>query len=198
MLRRNERGFTLNELIVVVLMSSILLVTLFSFTSTTINNFMRLQAEGLANSKLADGSFRVARVLRGANFIEAADTDTITAYAYFSPQDAYTSKIRYYLNGAQTQLLAEVTPMTADYPIGTLITAQQKTVVVVEGFFKRAGFPTFEYYNSTFVQLASPVADLQGIKNIKINLYAKLYASNSQEFTSSAITVNLRNRKTNL
>ncbi|MFZ1324313.1 MAG: prepilin-type N-terminal cleavage/methylation domain-containing protein [Candidatus Saccharimonadales bacterium] len=198
MSRRNEQGFTLNELLVVILVSSILIITLFSFTSSTVNSFMRLQAEGLANSKLAEGSFRVARVLRGANHIETANEDTITAYAYFSPQDAYTSKIRYYLNGTQDKLMAEVIPMTADYPIGSLIVAQTKNVVIIEGFYKRSGYPTFVYYNSSYSAIASPVTDLQAIKNMTVNLYAKLYQSNNQVFTSSSVSVNLRNRKTNL
>lgn len=198
MSRRNEQGFTLNELLVVILVSSILIITLFSFTSSTVNSFMRLQAEGLANSKLAEGSFRVARVLRGANHIETANEDTITAYAYFSPQDAYTSKIRYYLNGTQDKLMAEVIPMTADYPTGSLIVAQTKNVVIIEGFYKRSGYPTFVYYNSSYSAIASPVTDLQAIKNMTVNLYAKLYQSNNQVFTSSSVSVNLRNRKTNL
>lgn len=198
MLRRNQAGFTLNELLVVMLTSSVLIIVLLSFTSTTIQNFLRLQAEGLANSKLADGSFRVSRVLRGANYIEIADTDSLTAYAYFSPQDAYTSKITYYLNGAQNKLLADVTPMTADYPIGTLITANQKTVTIIDGFYKQAGTPTFKYYTSTSLEITTPVADLQSIKNISVNLYARIFQSNNQEFASSSVSVNLRNRKTNL
>jgi len=195
---RKEDGFTLNELLVVILLSGILITTLFTFTSTTVNNFLRLQAEGLANSKLADGSFRVSRVLRGTNFIESANDDQITAYAYFSPQDAYTSKISYYLNVPQDKLMADVTPMTADYPIGTVIVAQEKTVVIMEGFLKRAGQPTFKYFSSTSAQIPSPVSDLQSIKNISINLYSKIYLSNNQKFASSSVTVNLRNRKTNL
>jgi type II secretory pathway pseudopilin PulG len=197
--KNNEEGFTITELLVVIIASSILISTLFIFTANTINGFMRLQAEGLAHSKLADASFRVSRVLRGANYIESASDDGFSAYAYFSPQDQYTSKIVYVLSADQKQLLAEVTPMTADYPIGTLIPAQKKTVVVVDGFRKISGTPTFRYYTSTFSELNSPVTDLQSIKNISVNLFAKIYdSSNNDEYASSSVTVNLRNRKTNL
>lgn len=194
----DESGFTIIELLVVIISSSVLIATLFVFTSNTINGFMQLQAEGLAQSKLADASFRVTRVLRGANYIESASDDGISAYAYFSPQDAYTSKITYFLSADQSQLLAEVTPMTADYPIGSLLPDQKKTVVVVDGFNKLSGSPTFQYYTSTFSELNSPVTDLQSIKNITVNLYAKIYESNNNEYASSKVTVNLRNRKTNL
>jgi hypothetical protein len=183
---------------VVMLMSSILIITLFVFTSSTINSFLRIQAQGLANSKLADSSFRISRVLRSSNNIETANQFQFTAYAYFAPQDTYTSKISYYLNAGEDELLADVTPMTADYPIGTLITAQKKTVVVVDNFYKRNGFPAFKYYTSNFTELTSPVSDLQAIKNITINLYTKVYDSTASDYTSSSVSVNLRNRKTNL
>ncbi len=146
--RKDKRGLTLTELIVVMGIMSGLLVTVYVFTSSTISSFMQLQAEGLARSKLADGSFRLTKVLRGIDYIESANSDTITAYSYFAPNDQYTSKIRYYLNGPQDKLLAEVTPMTADYPIGTLLTAQTRTVTVIDNFVKLAGEPTFKYYDS--------------------------------------------------
>jgi prepilin-type N-terminal cleavage/methylation domain-containing protein len=197
-LKLNSRGVTLPELLVVMIASSVLIVTLFLFTSDTINSFMRLQAEGLAHSKLAEGSFRVSRVLRGVDYIETANTDSVTAYTYFAPQDLYTSRVSYYLNPAQDQLLADVVPMTADYPVGSLIPAQQKTVVIIDNFYKIAGSPTFKYYNANFNELTAPVSDLQAIKNISVNLHTKFYESNNQDYASSEVTVNLRNRKTNL
>jgi hypothetical protein len=198
MSRLDEKGFTINELLVVIIASSILISTLFVFTSSTINSFMRMQAQGLAQSKLADSSSRVSRVIRGINYIESASDDAITAYSYFAPQDTYTSKISYYLSTDQSKLLADVAPMTADYPIGTVLTAQTKTVVIIDGFYKIPGQPTFKYFTSTFADIISPVTDLQSIKNISVNLHAKLYDSNNQLYSSSSVSVNLRNRKTNL
>ncbi len=197
-LKDNESGLTIIELIYVMAASSILIITLYVFTSNIVNDFMKMQAKGLAQSKLTDGSFRLIQVLRGVNYIESASDDGITAYAYFAPQDAYTSKISYYLSADQRQLIAEVTPMTADYPIGTLITANTKTVVIIDGFYKIPGSPTFKYYTSTFSEISAPVSDLQSIKNISVNLYARHYESNDQLYSSSSVTTNLRNRKTNL
>jgi hypothetical protein len=159
---------------------------------------MRLQADGLAHSKLADGSFRITKVVRGMNYIETANSDTITAYSYFAPNDQYTSKIRYYLNGTQDKLLAEVTPMTADYPTGTLITAQTKTVTIIDKFYKIPGVPTFVYFDANYDELTSPVTDLQSIKNITVQLQVKKYESNADDYVSSKVTVSLRNRKSNL
>jgi prepilin-type N-terminal cleavage/methylation domain-containing protein len=193
-----QSGFTVTELLIVMMISSFLLITLYLFTSSSVNSFMQLQADGLAHSKLADGSFRVIRVIRGMNYIESANTDTITAYSYFAPNDQYTSKIRYYLNGTQDKLLAEVTPMTADYPTGTLITAQTKTVTIIDKFYKVAGVPTFVYYDANYDELASPVTDLQSIKNISVQLQVKKYDSNANDYVSSKVTVSLRNRKSNL
>jgi len=196
--RKDSRGFTVTELVIVMGIMSLLLITVYVFTSSSINSFMRLQAEGLAQSKLADGSFRVTKVIRGINYIETADADTITAYSYFAPDDQYTSKIRYYLNPSQSQLLADVTPMTADYPVGALINAQKKTVVIIDNFYKISGQPTFKYFDANYNELASPVTDLQAIKNISVRLYVKKYESNAADYVSAEVTVSLRNRKSNL
>lgn len=200
MLRRNQQGFTLSELIVVMMASSIMIFVLFRFTVVTVNNFMTLQKEGLAHSKLAEGSFRVSRVLRGANYIESASDDELVAYAYFAPQDEFTSKVRYYLNGDNSRLLADVTAMDADYPTGSLIPSTQKTVVIIDGFQKRDGFSTFSYFTSDFAQIGTPIdsGDLVAIKNIKVNLYARLYQIDNGKYFSSSVSVNLRNRKSNL
>lgn len=194
----NKMGFTVTELIVVMSIMSLLLVTVYVFTSSSISSFMRLQAEGLARSTLAEGSFRITKVVRGINYIESANTDTLTAYSYFAPDDQYTSKIRYYLNPSQTKLLADVTPMTADYPVGTVLTAQTKTVTVIDNFYKIAGKPTFRYYDANYSELTSPVADLPAIKNIGVQLFVKKYESNAADYVSTEVTVSLRNRKSNL
>ena len=196
--KQPKQGFTITEIMVVMAISSMLLVTVYVFTSSSITSMMRLQAEGLARSKLADGSYRVSKVLRGVNHIEQANADTITAYSYFAPDDQYTSKIRYYLNGTQNKLLADVTPMTADYPTGSLLTAQTKTVTIINNFYKVTGQPTFKYYDATFAQLTSPVSDLQSIKNISVQLYVKKYDSKATDIVSTEVTVSLRNRKSNL
>jgi prepilin-type N-terminal cleavage/methylation domain-containing protein len=196
--RNDKRGLTLTELIVVMMVMSGLLITVYVFTSSTISSFMQLQAESLARSKLAEGSYRVTKVIRSINYIETANSDTITAYSYFAPNDQYTSKIRYYLNGSQDKLLAEVTPMTADYPIGTLLSGQTKNVTIIDNFVKLATEPTFKYYDSNLTELPSPVSDVSSIKNISVNLFVKRFKEVPTKYVSTEVTVNLRNRKTNL
>jgi len=196
--RKQQSGITIVELLVVLIASSILLTTLYVFTSNSINDFMRLQAEGLAHNKLSESSTRITKVIRGINQIEVAEADTITAYSYFAPHDTYTSKIRYYLNDNQDKLLAEVTPMTADYPIGSLITNQTRTVTVIDGFKKVPNKDTFMYYDGESNQLLSPVTEKQAIKNITLQLFVKKYESSNPDYVSTISSVNLRNRKSNL
>lgn len=181
----------------VIIGSSILILTLYVFTSNAVNDFMRLQSESLARSKVTDGTFRISRVIRGLNHIEYAQADTITAYSYFAPHDEFTSKIVYYLNSNEDQLLAEVTPMTADYPIGNLILDQQKTVVIIDGFSKvsGSGSDTFEYYDKDHNPLTSPVLDTSPIKNIAVNIHARKYKTNSDKYVSGKVSVNLRNKR---
>ena len=193
-----QSGITITELLVVLIASSILLTTLYVFTSNSINDFMRLQAEGLAHNKLSENSTRITKVMRGINQIEVAEADTITAYSYFAPHDLYTSKIRYYLNANQDKLLAEVTPMTANYPIGTLLTNQTRTVTIIDGFKKVPNKDTFMYYDGELTQLTSPVTEKQTIKNITVQLFVKKYKSTNPDYVSTISSVNLRNRKSNL
>lgn len=198
MLYRKQSGLTITELLFVMIASSILLITLYTFTSTSINDFMKLQADGLAHNKLSENSSRITRVIRGVNQIEVAEADSITAYSYFAPDDRYTSKIRYYLNNDQNKLLADVTPMTADYPIGSLLTNQTRTVTIIDGFRKVSGKDTFTYYDNDFTQIASPVVEKQIIKNITLQLFVKKYNTENSDYVSTISSVNLRNRKSNL
>lgn len=193
-----QSGVTIAELLVVMIASSILLTTLYVFTSSSINDFMRLQADGLAHNKLSESSSRITKVMRGINQIETAEADSITAYSYFAPHDTYTSKIRYYLNANQDKLLADVTPMTANYPIGSLLTNQMRTVTIIDGFKKVPNKDTFMYYDGELTQLTSPVADKQTIKNITVQLFVKKYKSTNPNYVSTVSSVNLRNRKSNL
>jgi prepilin-type N-terminal cleavage/methylation domain-containing protein len=117
-------GFTLVELTIVIILVSVVSITTFTFFNTTIKRYFPLHEEGLAFSELSASSQRVAKVLRGLTDITAADSDGITCYAYFAPQDTYVSLIKYYKSNGS--LLADVTPMTSNPPVGTPITASKK------------------------------------------------------------------------
>lgn len=198
MSRHRHAGFTMVELFYVMAATSVIAIILYSLSTTLMSQYFKLQADSYAYSEIAANSQRIARVLRGAYGITAAQPDSVTLYSYFSPQDDITAVITYYLSGDQKKLLADVTPMTANPPLGTPITAQKRTVTIIDNFYKKSGVNTFDYLNSTGGVLSQPITDLNAIKGIAINLTTTPYGTASTKTTSTSLSVNLRNRKTNL
>lgn len=190
-----QRGFTIVELTVVILLVGIISTFAFTFFNTSTNQYLALQQDADSFNGLASHYQRLANVLRGLTDITAASANEITLYAYFSPNDAYVSLIRYYIY--QNKMLADVTPLTSNPPNGTLITSSQKTYTIINNFYSTPGVDTFVYLDSSGSTLALPISDLHTIKGLTVNLAVP---SKSPSNTSQALTlqVSLRNRKTNL
>lgn len=174
----------------------VLSATFFSFFKSTLFGYFDLQKTASNFTDLASQSQRVAKVVRGSTDLIAVDNSSLEIYAYFYPTDTYVSKTKYYLNGTGTKLLADVTPMSANPPIGTPITSSKKTYTIIGSFKQVTGVKLFEYLNSASAVLPLPVSDLRTIKIIRINLAV----SGAQTNANQAVTVevSLRNRKTNL
>jgi hypothetical protein len=143
-------------------------------------------------------SQRIGKVLRGLTDVTQATNTEITVYAYFSPNDAYVSLIHYYKNAAGTKMFADVTPMSADPPNGTLLTAQEKTFTIIDNFYSSASINTFEYLDTSGNTLSLPIADLHTIKAIRISLAVPVTLPSQSGNDTFTIQVSLRNRKTNL
>lgn len=196
----NQAGFTITELIMVIFTVAILGTALVSFFNGNLNQFFKLQADGLAYSEITQNSQRLARVLRGLKYIEVAEPDKIVGYSYFAPSEQYTSKITYELVSNSTIMQATIVPMTADYPLGSLDTSKTRTVNVINSFYKKTGVNTFEYLDASGNMIPFPIDsnNINSIKSIRIKLNVKGYKTNSSNVISNELVVNLRNRKTNL
>jgi len=179
----------------VIALVGILVSSFYIFFNDSLSQYLALQKDGSDFTDLSYESQRVANVLRGTTDIVSESADDITCYAYFAPNDTYVSLIHYYKNAGQTQLLADVTPMTANPPIGTPITAQKETIPIISDFYQATGTSTFVYLDETGAVLPLPIVDEHTIKGIQVNLAAK-GAHNSDQ--AVALQVSLRNRKTNL
>ncbi|MFO0920336.1 MAG: hypothetical protein U0451_01540 [Candidatus Saccharimonadales bacterium] len=196
----DQNGFSITELLVVIIGVAIISMVIFSFFGSTTNQFFKLQADGIAYNEITNNSQRIASVVRGIKFIETAEADRIVGYSYFAPNEQYTSKITYDLTNTNTLLRATVVPMTADYPTGTLLTAQTKVVPIVNSFYKKSGVDTFEYLDANGTKIPLPIdsTSINAIRSVRINLNVKPYGTNSTNINSTTLTVNLRNKKTNL
>lgn len=197
MLVRKQHGFTLVELMIAIGIAGLIAMGVYSFFGSSIKQYFNLQEDSLAFSSVAAYSQRIAGVVRGTTDITDASSNSLTMYAYFSPNDQYVSLIHYYPSDGNTTFKADVTRMTANPPIGTLITDSLKTFTIIDSFYLPSGTNTFEYLDSSGGTLAMPISDLKTIKGVRINLATKPIKVGAPS-TKMSVEVSLRNRKTNL
>lgn len=194
----DQRGFTLFEMLVTISLLALFVAVFWGGFNTLVFQYFKMQKTGTQFTELAISSQRVANVLRGAtDFVAVGNNDT-TVYAYFAPHDTYVSQIRYYLNATNTSLLADVTPMTANPPTGTPITASKKTYTIVENYYKASGVNLFTYLDASGNTLTLPLTDQHVIKGMKITLAVPKTDPGQSGSQTMVLNVSLRNRKTNL
>lgn len=191
-----ESGFSLVELLVVISLIGIIIVTFSSFFTNYLILYSKYQQDSLNFSEMAQQSQRVAQVLRGLTDIVSESDNDLTAYAYFSPEDNYVSLIHYYLSSDGKQLMADVTPMTSNPPIGTPITSQEKTYTIISNYYQASGSKLFTYYDSNDAVLTPPVGDEHSI--IEIGVHLAEPASHGTKVQTLDLTISLRNRRTNV
>ncbi|HVS58658.1 MAG TPA: prepilin-type N-terminal cleavage/methylation domain-containing protein [Candidatus Saccharimonadales bacterium] len=191
--RPKEAGFTLVELVVVMVIILLVSTSFYEFFRADLGNYLDLQKTASNFTDLASESERLAQVLRGITGVVSASGTDLTAYAYFSPSDTYVSEIHYYLNSSQTALMADVTRMTANPPIGTPISGSTTTYTIIPNFKQPAATTLFVYFDSTNTQLGVPVADVTTIQQIQTNLGVATAQGGSSQPIS--LEVSLRNKE---
>jgi prepilin-type N-terminal cleavage/methylation domain-containing protein len=197
MWHRSERGFSVIELMIVIVAGGLLVVLGLNFFSTNYLRYLRLQEDAIKFSTLSVQSQRVAKVLRGSVDVLEATNSSITVYAYFTPRDATVSRIRYYHDAAAKKLMADVTPMSAAPPLGTPISAQLVTYTIINNFFVASGVSVFEYLDSAGGTLTTWTT-LRDIKGVRFTMAVPKTDFATSKDTTITAEVALRNRKTNL
>lgn len=195
---RHQHGFTIIEVLIAIALSAVVTTVLFTFFTTSFNQYFALQNDGLVFSDLTTQSQRLAMVLRSATDITQATPNEITAYAYFSPNDNYVSQIHYYKSADGKKLLADVVPMDNNPPAGNLLTGQTRHYTIIDPFYTVSGIDTFQYLGTGTTVIPTPVSDLHTIKQIKIDIASPTKAPSANGYDEITIQVMLRNRKTNL
>lgn len=195
-IRARESGFTFVELLIVISLVAILFITFGTFFTNYLILYSKYQQDGSNFTELANQSQRIADVLRGATDIVSESANDLTVYAYFSPADTYVSLTHYYLNTSGTAVMVDVTPMTANPPIGTPITGSTKTYTIITNYYQPPGGSLFSYYDASGTLLSLPISDEHSILEIQVNLAEP--ASHTSNGQTLSVTVSLRNRKTNL
>lgn len=189
-------GFSLIELSVTMIVMGILATVTYASFNTSIAEYFNLQKQSMNFTDMAVQTQRISNVLRSSTDIIAASDEEVSVYAYFSPADTYVSKIRYYKNSAKTKLYADVTRMTSNPPVGTPITTTLKTYTILDNYSQVNGVKLFTYLDASGNAIATPIADLQTIKGIRVSLQSPTSQKNVNQSVNTQIS--LRNRKTNL
>jgi prepilin-type N-terminal cleavage/methylation domain-containing protein len=194
--KRLQRGFTLVELLIVMILVVLISGTFYTFFKTNLFTYLNLQKDASGFTDLASQSQRIGNVLRGSTDVVSVADDDLVLYGYFYPTDTYVSLIHYYRNAADTVLYVDVTPMTANPPIGTPIIANKKTFTIIPAFKAVSGVKLFQYLDSAGAVLGLPITDLHTIKGMQVNLAVPTAIGGGNQ--SMTLQVSLRNRKTNL
>lgn len=194
---RNQQGFTLVELLISITLIAVIGTTFLVFFKSDLIGYLNLQSDATGLTQLDTQAARVANVVRGLTNITSADANDLVIYSYFYPSDTYVSQVHYYFQttGSNKQLLADVTPMSANPPTGTLLTNKKRTYTVIDNFYQPNGSSLFTYLGASGSALSLPITDLQTIKSIQVNLATKTSNGGNQAIN---LQVSLRNRKTNL
>jgi len=192
----DQGGFTLVELLVTVSLVAIIFATFASFFTNYLILYSKYQTDAADFTELAGQSQRIADVLRGVTDITNPGANTLTVYAYFSPNDTYVSQVSYFLSSSGKQLMATITPMTANPPTGTLITSKASTYTILSNYTAPTSGSLFQYYDGSGTLMTQPITDEHSILQIQVNLSEP--QNHSSKPLTLTTTVSLRNRKTNL
>ena len=192
-LRREQAGFSLVELLITLTLAVLIGIIFFTFFHTSLLQYLNIQQNGNTATNLAGQENRVATVLRGTTSIVSASGNDLVLYSYFYPSDANVSLLHYYVSNGQ--LLADLTPMSANPPTGIPLTANKKTYVIIPNLYQVSGGAIFSYNDSGGNALGTPVSDVNTVQTIQVNLAATLAGGGNEAMN---VQVNLRNRKTNL
>ncbi len=181
---------------VVISVVAVMFISFGTFFTNYLILYSKYQQDASSFTELANQSQRIADVLRGVTDIVSESSNSLTAYAYFSPQDTYVSLVHYYLSANGTAIMVDVTPMSANPPIGSPLTNSTKTYTIISNYYQASGVNLFNYYDASGTLMALPIADEHSILEIQVNLAEP--GSHTKNGQTLSITVSLRNRKTNL
>lgn len=193
-MRRNESGYSLIELLIVMTLTTMVAVPLVVFSYKGLTSYEFLQAQSNTSGELNTLVNRIGKVVRGTTSVIDAQDNTLTIYGYFSPQDTTVKKIRYFINGSNLNI--GVTPPTGTAPNYTYLSANE-VVTTSRIDLAMGGTPMFTYYDDTGTKLAAGFA----VSQIKaVGIYVAANPRTKQLSVPIAVTsrVTLRNFKTNL
>jgi prepilin-type N-terminal cleavage/methylation domain-containing protein len=117
---KNNKGFTLIEIIIVIIVLGVLSVFGFSFISTAVNTYSKMEKQKSLFDQAVMAMERISRELRDANSIsspanpgDSGSTLTFTK-SHGTPQETSTYVITFQLSDTTLQRIGSTTPATVD------------------------------------------------------------------------------------
>jgi prepilin-type N-terminal cleavage/methylation domain-containing protein len=192
--RKTESGFTLLEVLIAMVLTGLLAIPLAMFSIRGLQSYQFLQSESNTSTELSTLTEQMAKVIRGTTSVITAQSNTLTVYAYFDPDDTTVKQVRYFVSG--NKLEVGVTPPSGTAPNYTFPSANE-VVTTLYSNLVMGSTPMFTYYDNTNTQLPN------GFTTSEVNQVGIYVAANpapNQETVPIALTtrVTLRNFKTNL
>ncbi len=168
---RRQRGFSLIELLVVMLIGSILATAALMFLSSTTNVFNANSVRVLNQDDARTAVGQMTRFLRMAT--DSADNGTTLSNAVITAQpqdvefycdldgDGVSDKVRYYLSGNILMMQSEAPTWTAGPPARWVYGAYDTDGIVIENRVRNEEEPLFTYYRqgTTGLEACTPTTD---------------------------------------
>lgn len=194
MFLRKQNGYTLLELIFVIGITGMMTLAIMSFVVNTSRGYQYLDHQSRAAVDLSNTLNRVSKVIRGTTDVVDAQSNSLTIYGYFSPNDAVVKKIRYFKSG--NKLMVGVIPPSGSGPNYTYNQSNEE-VSVLQDYLSMGSSSIFSYYDASGAQLTGAFSTTQ-IKQIGLNMAINPKPTILEKPISSQTIVTLRNKKVNL
>jgi len=188
------------ELLITIVLIGIVSLIFLVFFKSSLFTYLDLQKDASSMTSLNHQAYRISSVLRGSTQITSAAANELELYAYFYPSDTYVSLVRYYvaMDGSKKQLRADLTPMSSNPPLGTPLTANTRSLVIIDDLYQPSGVDLFAYLNAGGTPISLPISDTLAIKGVSVTLASKTARDVGGGNQTMKVQVSLRNRKTNL
>lgn len=194
MSHRNQAGFTILELTIVMVITGLIALPLSSFAINGLRSYSYLEAQSNTSVELNILSGRLGKVIRGATTIDTATANSLTFYGYFSPQDTVIKKIRYFISANSIEV-GVISP-TGSAPNYTYDPASE-VVKVMRNDMAMGANNLFTYYDDVG-NLLSGAFTVGQIKQIGIYVAANPNTKQVPVPISLSTKITLRNQKVNL
>lgn len=194
MLLRKQRGFTITELLVAIIVLSLLITVLVSFFWSSFTSFFKLQETEITLADKSRVMQRMTQVIRSGTTITEATPTALTIHAYFSPQDEKLSQVRYAYDSAAKKLIVTRIPASGEPPSYTYPPEDASTTVLLSAVQLQP--PIFTYRDANGEHGPFTADTYKDIKGVMIELASP--ATTRESATHLKTNIELRNRKTNL